>query len=82
MLRITPSAAVLTLLLCILGVVTLLNGCESVRANVGPRVADAVNRYCLEPLAERQTIRTEVNGLIKPNAIRVTCAGDPAEGTP
>lgn len=51
-------------------------GCTSIRANVGPKVAKAVNRYCEEPQEARRTLRTEVNGLIAPNSIVVTCAGD------
>lgn len=59
--------------------VVALGGCTAFRGAVGPQVAKAVNRYCLEPLSARSLIRAEVNGLIAPNAIRVDCAGDPPE---
>lgn len=76
--RIAPPPAFLIIVLATLAVaLVLLTGCETVRTNVGPQVAKAVTRYCQEPLSERQTIRAEVNGLIAPNQIRVTCAGDP-----
>lgn len=54
-----------------------LSGCTVFNAKVAPEVAKGVNRYCLEPLAERQLIRSQVNGMITPNTIKVTCAGDP-----
>lgn len=54
-----------------------LSGCTVFNAKVAPQVAKGVNRYCLEPLSERQLIRSQVNGMITPNTIKVTCAGDP-----
>lgn len=57
--------------------VLCLSGCTVFNAKVAPEVAKGVNRYCLEPLSERQLIRSQVNGMITPNTIKVTCAGDP-----
>lgn len=54
-----------------------LSGCSVFTAKVGPQVAKAVNRYCQEPLSERLLLRGQVNGLITPNAVKVTCANDP-----
>lgn len=54
-----------------------LSGCSLIQANVGPKVAKAVNRYCQEPLDERVIIRGQVNNLIAPNTIKVTCLNDP-----
>lgn len=61
--------------------VVALSGCTAFRSAVGPQVAKAVNRYCLEPFQARILIRSEVNGLIQPHTIRVDCAGDPTEGS-
>ncbi len=76
-----PAPVALVILVFALGILMSVTGCETFRANVGPQVAKAVTRYCQEPLAERQVIRTEVNGLIAPNTIRVTCVGDPPSET-
>lgn len=54
-----------------------LTACSTFSTAVAPKVADGVNRYCREPLAERQLIRSQVNGMITPNTIKVTCQGDP-----
>lgn len=54
-----------------------LQGCSLIAPRVGPQVAKAVNRYCAEPLSERLVIREQVNSLITPNTVRVTCEGDP-----
>lgn len=56
-----------------------VTGCSAITQKVGPQVAKAVTRYCEEPFDARKVLRTEVNGMIAPNTIRVTCAGDPAE---
>lgn len=56
-----------------------LLGCASITGAVAPQVATAVTKYCAEPLAERLVIRSQVNGMIAPATIRVTCAGDPAQ---
>lgn len=58
-------------------VIVTLTGCSLVTPKVAPQVAKAVNRYCEEPLSERLVIRETVNGMIQPNTIKVTCAGDP-----
>jgi len=55
-----------------------ITGCASVTSAVAPQVASAVQKYCATPLAERQVIRAQVNTLISPATIRVTCPGDPA----
>jgi len=52
-------------------------GCSLIAPKVGPEVAKAVNRYCGEPYESRLYLRTEVNQLITPNTIKVTCQGDP-----
>jgi hypothetical protein len=54
-----------------------LSGCSLITPKVGPQVAKAVNRYCQEPLEERLVLRAQVNGMITPNQVRVTCEGDP-----
>jgi hypothetical protein len=53
-----------------------LTGCAAFNKEVAPRVAQAVNTYCLEPQESRSLIRQQVNTLIAPNQIRVTCQGD------
>lgn len=62
--------------LVIFGVVAL-SGCSLITPKVGPQVAKAVNRYCQEPLEARLLLRGQVNGMITPNQVKVTCAGDP-----
>jgi hypothetical protein len=57
-------------------IVLCLTGCAAFNKEVAPRVAQAVNAYCLEPQESRALIRQQVNGLIAPNTIRVTCQGD------
>ena len=54
-----------------------VTGCASITGAVAPRVAKAVNAYCAEPLAERQLIRGQVNGMLQGNTVKVTCVGDP-----
>ena len=56
--------------------IATLPGCAAFNKEVAPRVAQAVNTYCLEPQESRALIRAQVNGLISPNTIRVTCQGD------
>lgn len=51
--------------------------CSEITSRVAPDAAKAINRYCEEPLAERQTLRSTVNGMIAPNSVKITCAGDP-----
>lgn len=58
-------------------VFVVLSGCSLIAPKVGPQVAKAVNRYCEEPYDERGVLRQEVNSLIAPNTIKVTCEGDP-----
>ncbi len=55
----------------------VLSGCSLISPKVGPQVAKAVNRYCGESYQIRLLMRTEVNGMIKPNTVKVTCEGDP-----
>lgn len=57
--------------------VLFVSGCSLITPQVGPRVAKAVNRYCQEPYATRLLLRDQVNGMITPNQVRVTCVGDP-----
>lgn len=54
-----------------------LTGCQAVLQKAGPKIAAGVNKYCQEPLETRLAIRKQVNELIAPNAVRVTCEGDP-----
>lgn len=54
-----------------------LGGCSLITPKVGPEVAKAVNRYCQEPLESRLLLRGQVNGMITPNTVKVTCEGDP-----
>jgi hypothetical protein len=53
-----------------------LTGCAVLNAEVAPRVAKTVNVYCLEPQASRLLIRQQVNALIEPNSIAITCGDD------
>jgi len=64
-----------TLLLSAL--VVAITGCSFIAPKVGPQVAKAVNRYCVESYQTRLLMRSEVNAMIKPNSIKVTCEGDP-----
>jgi hypothetical protein len=61
--------------LVIVAMAFIVTGC----AQVAPRVAKAVNHYCLEPLETRLLLRASVNQMVAPNAVRVTCAGDPQQ---
>jgi uncharacterized protein YceK len=58
-------------------VLASLAGCSLITPKVGPQVAKAVNRYCAEAYQTRLLMRTEVNAMIKPNTVKVTCEGDP-----
>jgi hypothetical protein len=53
-------------------VLVLCTGC----AATAPRVAKAVNIYCLEPQLTRQMLRENLAAMIAPNKLEVTCAGD------
>lgn len=53
------------------------SGCSLIAPKVGPKVAKAVNRYCEESYQTRLLMRTEVNAMIAPNTVKVTCEGDP-----
>lgn len=61
------------ILLLALGV----NACSTITSRVAPDAAKAINRYCQEPLQERLTLRQTVNGMIAPNKVAISCAGDP-----
>ncbi len=54
----------------------MLSGCTVFKAEVAPKIASGVKHYCAEPLEERLLIREQVNGLIAPASIKVTCEGD------
>lgn len=60
-------------------IMVAMTGCSVITQKAGPQVAKAVNRYCEEPYEVRKVLRTEVNGMIAPNTVKVTCNGDPAE---
>lgn len=66
----TASIVLLSMAVC---------GCASLTSAVAPQVASAITKYCAEPLAERLVIRGQVNSMIAPATIKVTCAGDPAQ---
>jgi hypothetical protein len=57
--------------------VSYVTGCATLTGAVAPQVAKAVTKYCQEPYAERSLIRAQVNDMIAPATIKVTCAGDP-----
>jgi hypothetical protein len=61
--------------LVIVAMAFLVTGC----AQVAPRVAKAVNRYCEEPLSTRLLLRSSVNQMTQPNSVKVHCDGDPVE---
>lgn len=54
----------------------LFTGCAAFNKEVAPRVAQAVNIYCLEPQTTRALIRAQVAQMVQPNTITVQCAGD------
>ncbi len=54
----------------------LLTGCAAFNKEVAPRVAKAVQVYCLETPETRALIRSQVNAMVAPATVRVTCAGD------
>lgn len=76
MLRTLKVSLLMWALMLVIALV-LLSGCAAFTKEVAPRIADGVKRYCAEPLAERQLIRSQVNGLLDGNTIKVTCVGDP-----
>jgi hypothetical protein len=57
--------------------ILFLSGCSIIAPKVGPQVAKAVNRYCVEPYATRSVLRAQVNEMVFPHEIKVTCEGDP-----
>lgn len=54
-----------------------MSGCSLLAPKTSAKVAQAVNIYCTEPLATRLVLRAEVNSMVAPNAVKVTCVGDP-----
>lgn len=54
-----------------------LTGCAELTTAAAPKLAKAVNKYCAEPYQSRLLLRNQVNGMIKPNAVKVSCEGDP-----
>lgn len=58
------------------GLAICLTGCSTLSGEVAPRVAKAVQVYCIETPESRALIRSQVNAMIAPNTIRVTCEGD------
>lgn len=56
---------------------TIFVGCKTLNTEIAPRAAQAINAYCVNPLADRQLIRAQVNQLIAPNQVKITCQGDP-----
>lgn len=53
-----------------------LSGCATVTEKIGPRAAQAIMAYCLEPAETRSLVRAQVNALIAPNEVKITCVGD------
>lgn len=53
-----------------------VSGCSLLKP-VAVKVGDAVGRYCKEPYQERLLIRETVNAEAAPNAVKITCEGDP-----
>jgi hypothetical protein len=59
-------------------IVLLLSGCSLLPVTAKDKIASGVNDYCKRVTHdERQFIRNDVNAMIAPNSIKVTCAGDP-----
>lgn len=54
----------------------LLVSCGLLQTKIGPKAADAINKYCLQPQDARLALRAQVNSLITPNSIAITCSGD------
>lgn len=67
---------VLVLSFTTLTIVGLLWGCAQLQTKVGPEAAKAINTYCLQPQAARLVLREQVNALIAPNEVKITCQGD------
>lgn len=68
------------ILFCALAVALALftPACALVPTAAKENIAKGVNEYCTRLTAtERHILRAEVNALVAPNAVRVTCAGDP-----
>jgi hypothetical protein len=57
-----------------------MSGCGLLPTSMKDRIAEGVKQYCsrLTP-GERQVMRSEVNAIVAPNSIKVTCEGDPPE---
>jgi hypothetical protein len=53
-----------------------LSGCAYFQP-AADRVGIAVKEYCLQPLETRLVVRASVNKAAAPNAVLITCAGDP-----
>lgn len=62
----------------------LAQGCAMFADPVAEKVADAVERYCEEPLSYRQIYRNTVNANLTTSGhvVHVHCSGDPATPTP
>lgn len=56
--------------------VCVVAGCASLEQRIAPDAAKAISAYCQRPAIERQALRDEVNRLIQPNSVRITCVGD------
>lgn len=50
--------------------------CESLTQQVGSKAAKAIKRYCEEPASVRMTLREQVNDMIAPNSVIITCQED------
>lgn len=53
-----------------------LCGCATITEKIGPKAAQAIMAYCLEPAETRSLVRSQVNALISPNEVKITCVGD------
>lgn len=56
--------------------VALISGCASLTPHTAATAAKVVNHYCLEPETSRAVVRAQVDTLIDPHKLRITCAGD------
>lgn len=54
----------------------VLSACGLTVQRIAPKAAAAVAAYCREPQAVRLALRAQVAEAVRPNAVRIDCAGD------
>ena len=64
------------LVLSAIGLVAL-SACAALQSRLGPRAAEVVNSYCQKPESARLALRQEVNFLIAPHSVEISCAAAP-----